>query len=316
MAASDVTIRPLVEADLDAADGIMRLAFGTFVGASDPTTFFGDGRYAHHRFRADPASAFAAEMDGAIVGSNFATRWGSFGFFGPLSIRPDLWDRGVGRRLMEPVMARFAEWRISLSGLFTFASSPKHLALYHRYGYRPRHLTALMTAPATAREPDVVWGRFSDLADGDRSGVLRAAFDVTDALWDGLDVGHEIIAIHTQTLGDTVLVWDGPVLVGFAACHVGPATEAGSGTCYMKFAAARPGESAERHFAVLMGAVSAFAASRGATKVAAGVNTARCEVYEWMLEHGFRTDMLGVAMHRPNEPGFSRPGVWAVDDWR
>ena len=35
-----------------------------------------------------------------------------------------------------------------------------------------------------------------------------------------------------------------------------------------------------------------------------------------MLTHGFRTDIQGVAMHRPNEPGYSRPGVYLIDDWR
>ncbi len=316
MPASDVVIRPLRESELDAADRVMKVAFGTFVGLPEPAAFLGDGRYVHHRFKVDPESAFAAELDGELVGSNFAMHWGSFGFFGPLSIRPDLWDRGIGRLLMDPVMERLDRWRVALSGLFTFASSPKHVALYHRYGFRPRHLTALMSAPVTPAEPDVVWGRFSELAEGDRSGALKAAFDVTDALWDGLDLGHEIAVIQTEELGDTVLLWDGSKLAGFAACHVGPGTEAGSGTCYVKFGAVRPGPDAERHFAGLMGAVTAFAADRGATRIACGVNTARHEVYEWLLAHGFRTDVLGVAMHRPNDAAFSRPGLWVLDDWR
>jgi hypothetical protein len=35
-----------------------------------------------------------------------------------------------------------------------------------------------------------------------------------------------------------------------------------------------------------------------------------------MLTHGFRTDMLGVSMHRPNAEGYSRAGVLVFDDWR
>jgi len=35
-----------------------------------------------------------------------------------------------------------------------------------------------------------------------------------------------------------------------------------------------------------------------------------------MLERGFRTDIQGVTMHRPNEPGYSRVGVYVLDDWR
>ncbi len=31
---------------------------------------------------------------------------------------------------------------------------------------------------------------------------------------------------------------------------------------------------------------------------------------------GYRTVIQGVAMHRPNQPAYSRPDVLAIDDWR
>src|SRR5215203_4281214 len=48
----------------------------------------------------------------------------------------------------------------------------------------------------------------------------------------------------------------------------------------------------------------------------AGVNTARREVYRHLLADGFRTDVLGLAMHRPDEAIDNRPGVYVIDDWR
>jgi GNAT superfamily N-acetyltransferase len=50
----------------------------------------------------------------------FAARWGSLAFFGPLTVRPDHWDRGIASRLMEPVVDLFDGLGIRLSGLFTF----------------------------------------------------------------------------------------------------------------------------------------------------------------------------------------------------
>jgi hypothetical protein len=88
-----VTIRPLLERDLAAADRIFRLAFGTSLGLPDPLQFAGDSDWVRTRWLADPSTALAAELDGELVGSNFVTGWGSVGFFGPLSVRPDLWDR-------------------------------------------------------------------------------------------------------------------------------------------------------------------------------------------------------------------------------
>src|SRR5579862_4567222 len=105
--AMSVTIRGLEERDLPAADRICRLAFGTFLGLPDPMTFMGDADFVGTRWRAEPSGAVAAELDGELVGSNLATRWGSFGFFGPLSVRPDLWDGGIARRLLERTMEIF-----------------------------------------------------------------------------------------------------------------------------------------------------------------------------------------------------------------
>jgi hypothetical protein len=42
---ANVVIRPLREADLEAADHVMRLAFGTFLGLPDPLQFMGDRDY-------------------------------------------------------------------------------------------------------------------------------------------------------------------------------------------------------------------------------------------------------------------------------
>jgi hypothetical protein len=35
-----------------------------------------------------------------------------------------------------------------------------------------------------------------------------------------------------------------------------------------------------------------------------------------MLARGFRAELLGVAMEKPNEAGYNRPGVYLIDDWR
>jgi len=51
-------------------------------------------------------------------------------------------------------------------------------------------------------------------------------------------------------------------------------------------------------------------------KLSGGVNTARQEAWAAMLDSGWRGSMVGVAMQRPNEPGYNRPGVFLIDDWR
>ena len=157
---NNVIVRPLEETDLLEADRILRLAFGTFLGLPDHSGFLGDADYVRTSWLADPAAAFAAEIDGELAGSNFVSNWGSVGFFGPLTVRPDLWNRGIGKRLMEPIMERFAEWEVKLAGLFTFAHSPGHTHLYEKYGFWARFLTAVMSKPVVEATLASQWSSF------------------------------------------------------------------------------------------------------------------------------------------------------------
>jgi GNAT superfamily N-acetyltransferase len=311
-----VTIHPLVEQDLPAAARIIRVAFGTFIGHPEPGQLWADIDYAHTRWRADPTAAFKAEMDGELVGSNFASRWGSVGFFGPLRVRPDLWDRGIGKRLMEPIVTLFDQWGVTHAGLFTFAHSPKHLGLYQRFGFWPRALTAIMSKPVPPGEHSAQYTRYSEVPDREREACLCACQGVTETIYPGLEVEREIQAVHTQGLGYTVLLWEEGALIGFGVCHGGPGTEAGTDTCYVKFGAVQQGPLSAQYFERLLDACEGLAAAQGLTCLEVGMNMARHEAYRLLPERGFRTDFQGVAMHRDNEPGYNQPGVYLIDDWR
>ena len=213
-------------------------------------------------------------------------------------------------------MECFSRWRTTHACLFTFANSQKHVGLYQRFGFWPQFLTAILSKPVDQGRQSSQWTRFSEVAEGEREAVLGACRQLTDEIYEGLDVSGEINAVATQELGDTVLVWEGSRLAALAICHCGPGTEAGGGTCYVKFGATRPGPTAGQDFDRLLNACEEMASKRGLSRLAAGVNTARHEAYRAILEHGFRTDLQGVAMHRPNEPGYNRPGVYLIDDWR
>jgi len=146
--------------------------------------------------------------------------------------------------------------------------------------------------------------------------ILLSSRGTADAIYDGLDLRAEIRTVHAQQLGDTVLISDETRISGFAVCHYGPASEAGAGACLIKFAAIRAGPSAEQVFGRLIDACAAQAAAQRLSMLVAGVSTARQEAYNYLRARGFRTELLGIAMHRPNEPAYSRAGVYVIDDWR
>jgi GNAT superfamily N-acetyltransferase len=327
---NSVAVRPMLEADLAAADRVMRLAFGTFLKMPDPLQFMGDADFVHTRFRADPSAAFCAEAGGVLVGSVFVGNWGSVGFFGPLTVHPDYWDRGVAQLLMQQVMDYFERLGTRYLGLYTFATSLKHVGLYRKFGFMPRFLTISMekevdlggTAAAVSGAPGgavsgapgaAAWTRFSDVPVAEREGMLDRCRVLTGNVFEGLDVGVEIRSVAGQRLGDTVLLWTAGELTGLAVCHCGAGTEAGSGVCYIKFAAVHSGG---LEFRRLLTACEQLAAQRGLSTLSGGVNTAREEAWAAMLDSGWRGKMAGVAMQQPNEPGYNRPGVFLIDDWR
>lgn len=313
----DVTVRPMRDTDVAVADQIVRVAFGTFLGMPDPKQFMGDAGFVRSRFKADPTAAFTAELQGEVAGSNFATKWGTVGFFGPLTVRPDLWDKGVGQKLLDPVMERFTSWECTHRGLFTFAHSPKHIALYQRYDFWPRYLTAIMSKPIKeGRAPSDGRWKFSAVSPGERESLYKECREVTDAIYAGLDARVEVRAIAEQNLGDTVLLWEGSKLAAFAACHMGPNTEAGTGNCFIKFGAVRPGPNAVENLARLLDACEALGAAAGCKVLVAGGNMGRLTQYRTMLSEGFRNDLVGVAMEHKGQPGYNRPDALVIDDWR
>jgi GNAT superfamily N-acetyltransferase len=310
------SIRLLQAEELPTAEHIFRLAFGTFIGLPQPTDFGGDAKYVQPRWNIDPKAAFAAEIDGKLVGSNIATCWGSVGTFGPLSVHPDFWNQGIAQRLIEPVIDQFAQWGTQQAGLFTFPNSPKHHALYQKFGFYPRFLTFIMAKPIRTVQQDLPGTKYSELDPQQRSHCLKECSNLTDTIYSGLDLSREILAVQAQEFGDTVLLWDETGLAGFAICHCGAGSEAGSNVCYVKFGAVRPGIQAGEQFEKLLALCEAYGATQKMLRLLAGVNTSHDAAYTRMVAQGFRSEIIGVVMHKPNEPGYNRPDVFVLDDWR
>jgi hypothetical protein len=147
--------------------------------------------------------------------------------------------------------------------------------------------------------------------------VLDEIRRLTDQVFHGLDVGQEIVSVNTQRIGDTVLIHHEDRLEGMAVCHCGAGSEAGSDTCYVKFAAVRPGEGAAGRFARLVDACEAFAAESGASRLEVGVNTGRLDAYRHLLDRGFRIEQIGVSMLlRPAEAHFDTSKHHVIADCR
>ncbi len=302
--------------ELKEADRIVRLAFGTFLSLPNPLEFMGDRNFVTPRWRARNTKLLAARDNGKLIGSNIATRWGSFAFFGPLTVLPDYWNRGVAQQLLAAAMKIFERWGVGHSALFTFPQSPRHLGLYQKFGYWPGSLTALMKrSPAPPAWALVEGARMpvllSSLTKKAQERAIAACAKLTNTLERGLDLSDEIRAVVAQRIGEVVLIEGRRALDGFAVCMHGAGSEGGETTCYVKFAVARSGERFER----LLDAIDALALAEG-SEVEAGVSLACKDAFERMRAHGYRAVTMGVAMQKPLGDGFNRAWTYVLNDWR
>src|SRR6202167_1973477 len=184
----------LKQSELEEAGRIVRLAFGTFLGLPDPLDFMGDRNLMAPRWRSTHVKVIAAREGGRLIGSNVATRWGSFGFFGPLTVLPEYWDRGVAQRLLEATMTIFERWGVRHTGLYTFPHSARHVGLYQKFGYWPRYLTAIMTRTPEAKRADAPV-LLSALTKSEREQAIQACGKLTHKIDKGLDLTGETRAV-------------------------------------------------------------------------------------------------------------------------
>ena len=256
-----------------------------------------------------------------IIGSNFGLHWGSVGIFGPLTIHPDYWDKGVGSKLMESVVECFEKWGVTHSGAMTFANSPKHITLYRKFGYHPRFLIPVMSkkiehSKSIPSNSKFSWTRYSESKEN-QDKYLEECSQVTNTVYPGLDLELEIKAVDKMNLGDTVILFDqSKEIAGFAVCHCGTNTEAGSGKCYVKFGAVKANSDSQNNFVNLLNTCEEFAVSKGLSTIIAGVSMGRYNAYQSMLNQNFSIDFLGVSLHQPNNDAYNIPDRYVIDDWR
>jgi predicted N-acetyltransferase YhbS len=89
--------------------------------------------------------SIVAELDGRIVGSNFLDERSKIGGVGPITVDPSAQTRGIGRRLMENVLARSRERGLEGLRLVQAGYNNQSLCLYTKLGFCTREPLSLVT---------------------------------------------------------------------------------------------------------------------------------------------------------------------------
>src|SRR5260370_10367538 len=265
----------------------MEQTFGDFLErqlGTRPRQAFGGAQYVDHGWLMEPWGCFVAEEDNSkIVGAALAVTWGSVGLLGPVAVLTNYQNQTIGQQLIRAAQEFFDENNATLHGCVTYPTSPKHLFLYHKFGYRPKALTAVMSraidrtpprgappapaaAPRTAK-PGLGVRRFSSLEETKKKATLARIHRITNAICRGMDLSKEIKILDGLALADTVLLERGRQPVGFASYHSPAVSEAPAAALYVKCLTLDPPQRRVEHLVEFIGALEALAQELGGQRV-------------------------------------------------
>lgn len=327
---SKIQIRRVRKGDLGKARDVIEQTFGDFLErqlGTRPRQVFGGAQYVHHRWLMEPWGCFVAEDEmGKLVGVAIGVTWGCLGLLGPVAVLTNYQNQAIGQQLIRAVQEFFEENKATLQGVVTYPASPKHLFLYHKFGYRPKGLMAVMSRaidrgerkPAAAKPPKaaLAYRRFSTLEEAKKKAALGRLHRITNAIGRGLDLSKEVEIVDGLALGDTLLLERGRDLIGFAIYHVPGVSEAPIGSLYVKFLGLDPRQSRVEHLEHCIAAVEDLAHELGLARVILPVYLRYWSAYSALVQWGYQIDFTMVRMQKGKGEDYEDPAHLVLDDWR
>jgi len=326
-----VQIRRVRKGDLSKVRDVMEQTFGDFLErqlGTRPRQAFGGAQYVHHRWLMEPWGCFVAEEDNSkIVGAALAVTWGTVGVLGPVAVLTNYHNQTIGQQLIRAAQEFFDENKATLHGCVTYPTSPKHLYLYHKFGYRPKNLGAIMSraidrgpargapAPKAVKTP-LTMRRFSTLEEAKKKATLARIHRITNAICRGMDLSKEIEIVDGLALGDTLLLERGRDLIGFAICHTPGVSEAPTGALYIKFLAIDPPHRKVENLEQFIAAIEGLGLELGVQRVILPVYSRYWVAYDTLVQCGYQVDFTMIRMQRGKQEDYENPADLVLDDWR
>ena len=138
-----------------------------------------------------------AESGGQILGSNCLDERSAIAGVGPITIDPQIQNKGVGRALMEAALARSAERGFQGSRLLQAAFHNRSLSLYTKLGFDTREPISAMQGPAIKLASpgySVRPARVPDLEECNRLCLSIHGHDRGGELGDAIQQGTAVVA--------------------------------------------------------------------------------------------------------------------------
>ncbi|MDB4915036.1 MAG: GCN5-related N-acetyltransferase [Gemmatimonadetes bacterium] len=160
---------------------------------------------------------------GDIAAFNMVHQSGIEGWMGPLAVRTEYQGSGTGKEIVLRGVSWLKERGARVIGLETMPRTMDNIGFYSSMGFVPGRLTITLTLDAASADhaPELL-GR---LGMRDRDDMLAECRGLTGSICPGHDFTRELDLTSSLALGDTVLLHEHGLLVGFALCHTAPLVE-------------------------------------------------------------------------------------------
>ena len=199
---------------------------------------------------------------GRLVAFNIVHRSAAEGWMGPLAVRTESQGSGTGKEIVHRGIEWLKAQGATVIGLETMPRTMDNIGFYSRLGFVPGRLTVTVTLDAAYSDtPAKLLSRLSPRGRDDALGACRA---LLQRLLPGYDYTREMNLTQELALGDTVLLYDGDELMGFALAHTTPLVE---GRAREELRVLKLALADEARFADMVRAITDFARRSGTRRI-------------------------------------------------
>ena len=231
------------------------------------------------------------DTDGQLAGFNMVHRSGAEGWMGPIAVRPDRQNEGLGSMMVQAGIDWLKAKGARTIGLETMPRTVDNIGFYSRLGFMPGHLTITLVRDVGRRYAEP--GELLSAAGARLSDGLAECRALTERLAQGIDFTRELALTQELRIGDTSLVRRDGRLVAFALWHSTP------------LAAGRPKDEVRVLKLVaetlddlehVVDAVQQAAQRERVRRVALRCQSAFADAYLRLVERGFRVHWTDLRM--------------------
>jgi GNAT superfamily N-acetyltransferase len=174
-------------------------------------------RYAM-RDAGDGAMLWYDEHD-ELIAFNMVHRSGIEGWMGPLAVRTERQERGVGRAIVTAAIDWLTAQGATVLGLETMPRTVDNIGFYSRLGFAPEHLTVTMVRDVRPQEEPAGAVRLSSVPARARADLIEACRARMARTAPGYDYSREMDLTFELDIGDTVVLQRRSDVEAFAVCH-------------------------------------------------------------------------------------------------